>query len=157
MVELELLDGVVDIYMPDMKYADPQAGHAYSKARDYPAVNQAAVAEMHRQVGDLMLDAEGIAMRGLLVRHLVLPGGLAGTADIARFLAEEISSDTYINVMNQYRPCYKARDLPPLNRRLGRDEYERAMAEARQAGLLRFDEPHSRFLRISWTDEGTSR
>lgn len=118
---LELLDGVVDIYMPDMKYADDRVAHRYSKIKHYPAVNQTAVTEMHRQAGDLVLDENGIALRGLLVRHLVLPDGLAGTAKIARFLAQEVSRDTYINVMDQYRPCYKAGELPPLDRpKIGR-------------------------------------
>lgn len=141
---LELLDGVVDIYMPDMKYADEAVGRRYSKVPNYPAVNQAAVREMHRQVGDLVLDEEGIAQRGLLVRHLVLPEGLAGTVQIAKFLAEEISRDTYINMMDQYRPCYRASDLPPLNRRITRSEYEEAVQQAREAGLHRFDERRSR-------------
>ena len=145
---LALLDGVVDIYMPDIKYADEGTGHRYSQVRDYPAVNQAAVKEMHRQVGDLILDENGIALRGLLVRHLVLPGGLAGTAQIARFLAEEVSRDTYINVMDQYRPCYKAAGLPPLDRRITGAEFGQAVRQAREAGLHRFDERENRFLRI---------
>ncbi len=147
---LRLLDGVVDIYMPDIKYADAEVAHRYSKVKDYPAVNQAAVKEMHRQVGDLMLDENGIALRGLLVRHLVLPKGLAGTAEITRFLAEEISRDTYINVMDQYRPCYRAAELPPLDRRITREEYEHAVQQAREAGLHRFDKREPRFLRIPW-------
>ncbi|MCK4315890.1 MAG: radical SAM protein, partial [Anaerolineae bacterium] len=108
---LALLYGVVDIYMPDMKYANAETAQKYSKVKAYPTVNQAAVKEMYRQVGDLVLDENGIALRGLLVRHLVLPDELAGTAEIARFLAEEVSRDTYINIMDQYRPCYKAAEL----------------------------------------------
>ncbi len=145
---LELLDGVVDIYMPDMKYADEETAAKYSKAKRYPAVNQAAVKEMHRQVGDLVMDENGIALRGLLVRHLVLPKGLAGTSEIARFLAEDVSQDTYINVMDQYRPCYKANELPPLNRRTSRAEFNRALEQAREAGLYRFDKRELRALRI---------
>jgi putative pyruvate formate lyase activating enzyme len=145
---LELLDGVVDIYMPDMKYADEETALRYSKAKRYPAVNQAAVKEMHRQVGDLVMDERGIARRGLLVRHLVLPKGLAGTPQVARFLAEEVSPDTYINVMDQYRPCYKANELPPLDHRTSRAEYNRALEQAREAGLYRFDRRESRALRI---------
>jgi putative pyruvate formate lyase activating enzyme len=141
---LELLDGLVDIYMPDMKYADASVGHKYSRVEDYPAINQAAVREMHRQVGDLKIDEEGVAQRGLLVRHLVLPEGLAGTPQIAQFLAEEISRDTYINIMDQYRPCYNAHDWPSLDRRITRSEYEEAVQEARAAGLHRFDERKSR-------------
>jgi putative pyruvate formate lyase activating enzyme len=143
---LDLLKGVVDIYMPDMKYADADVGRKYSKVENYPQVNQAAVREMHRQVGDLAMDERGIGQRGLLVRHLVLPEGLAGTADIAAFLAEEISSDTYINIMDQYRPCYKAGRLPPLDRRSTREEYREAVQQAREAGLHRFDQRKPRFL-----------
>ena len=137
---LALLDGVVDIYMPDMKYADEQTARQYSKAHNYPAVNQAAAKEMHRQVGDLAVNDDGIALRGLLVRHLVLPGALAGTAKIAQFLAAEISRDTYINLMDQYRPCYKAARLPPLDRPITRAEYEQAVTQAREVGLHRFDQ-----------------
>jgi putative pyruvate formate lyase activating enzyme len=142
---LALLDGVVDIYMPDMKYADADAARRYSKIANYPAVNQAAVREMHRQVGDLATDERGVAQRGLLVRHLVLPEGLAGTAEVVRFLCDEISPDTYINVMAQYRPCYRAHELPPLNRRPTNEEYAGAVRLAQQAGL-RLDERRPRLL-----------
>ena len=145
---LALLDGVVDIYMPDIKYADAEIARRYSKVKEYPKVNQAAVKEMHRQVGDLVMDKSGIAQRGLLVRHLVLPAGLAGTADIARFLADEISCDTYINVMDQYRPCYRAMSMLPLDLRVTGDEYEEAVRQAREAGLHRFDRREPRFLHI---------
>jgi putative pyruvate formate lyase activating enzyme len=140
---LKLLDGVVDIYMPDIKYADAETARKYSMVERYPEVNQTAVKEMHRQVGDLVIDETGIAQRGLLVRHLVLPKGLAGTPKVARFLAEEISRDTYINVMDQYRPCHKAGELPPLNRRTSRAEFKQALEHAREAGLHRFDKPGS--------------
>jgi putative pyruvate formate lyase activating enzyme len=132
-----LLDGIIDIYMPDMKYADADIAQRFSKIRDYPKHNQAAVREMHRQVGDLVLDENGIAQRGLLVRHLVLPDGLAGTAEIVRFLAEEISPNTYINIMGQYHPAWRVRerDIAPLNRPVRRDEVEAARALAEQAGL----------------------
>jgi putative pyruvate formate lyase activating enzyme len=139
LITLGLLDGIVDIYMPDMKYADPEVGETYSEVKHYPQINQAAVKEMHLQVGDLTMDDDGIAQRGLLVRHLVLPQGLAGTREIASFLAESVSSDTYINVMDQYRPCYEAGDLPPLDRPLSRAEYQEALGAAREAGLHRFD------------------
>jgi putative pyruvate formate lyase activating enzyme len=137
---LELLDGVIDIYMPDMKYADGEVGRRYSKVADYVRVNQAAVREMHRQVGDLKINDLGLAVRGLLVRHLVLPEGLAGTQDIVRFLADEISPHTYLNVMDQYRPAYKAHHFPQLNRRISSQEYQSAIQMARQAGLDRLDE-----------------
>jgi putative pyruvate formate lyase activating enzyme len=134
---LELLDGIIDIYMPDMKYADPEEAHRFSHVRDYAAVNRSAVKEMHRQVGDLELDEQGIAVRGLLVRHLVLPGNAAGTGEVLDFLAEEVSPDTYVNIMDQYRPCYRAGDNPPLDRRISAREFEAARAGARQRGLHR--------------------
>jgi putative pyruvate formate lyase activating enzyme len=137
---LALLDGVIDIYMPDMKYASAQIGRTYSKVRNYPQVNQAAVKEMHRQVGDLQLDERGIAQRGLLVRHLVLPNGLAGTAQIVRFLAEEISKNTYLNLMDQYRPAYNAMQFDKLKRPLRPQEYQEAVELAHTAGLERLDE-----------------
>ncbi|MCR4424684.1 MAG: radical SAM protein [Firmicutes bacterium] len=137
---LSLLDGIVDIYMPDVKYSDPETGLRFSKARDYPDVVRASLKEMHRQVGDLMIDEDGIAWRGLLVRHLVLPERLAGTAEIVRFIAEELSPDTYINIMAQYRPEFRAREHPPLDRAITRGEYEEAIRLAREAGLHRFAE-----------------
>jgi putative pyruvate formate lyase activating enzyme len=137
---LALLDGVVDIYMPDMKYTDRLVARRLSKIGNYPEVNRAAIREMHRQVGDLKLDSRGIAQRGLLIRHLVLPEGLAGTEEIVHFLAEEISKNTYLNLMDQYRPCFKAHKYPPLNRRLTSDEYLEALKLAQEAGLTRLDE-----------------
>ena len=136
---LQLLDGVIDIYMPDMKYADEQIALQYSKIPDYPQVNQAAVCEMHRQVGDLQVDEQGLARRGLLVRHLVLPNNLAGTAWIIKFLAEEISTNTYLNLMDQYRPAYRAMNYPELNRRNTHQEYSFAIQTAHEAGLYRLD------------------
>lgn len=136
---LQLLEGVFDIYMPDMKYADPAVGLQLSGVRDYPDVNQAAVAEMHRQVGELVLDERGVAYRGALVRHLVLPRGLAGTAEICRFLAQRISPNTYVNVMDQYHPCHEACGIPELNRRLFPEEYAAAVKAATDAGLRRFE------------------
>lgn len=135
---LKLLDGVIDIYMPDVKYADPKVGLLFSRAKDYPKVVKAALKEMHRQVGDLLIDEDGIAWRGLLVRHLVLPEGLAGTREIVHFIAEEISPNTYINIMAQYRPEYRAREHPPLDRPVTRREYEEAVRLAKEAGLRRF-------------------
>ncbi len=136
---LALLEGVIDIYMPDLKYADAATGRKYSKIREYPRINRAVVKEMHRQVGDLQLDNRGIAKRGLLVRHLLLPDDLAGTREILRFLAEEISPNTYLNLMEQYRPCYKASEHPELNRRITLEEFERAVEWAGEIGLKRLD------------------
>jgi putative pyruvate formate lyase activating enzyme len=132
---LRLLDGIVDIYMPDMKYGDSDNAHRYSHVRDYVAVNRAAVREMHRQVGDLVMDARGIAQRGLLVRHLVLPGNVAGSDEVLAFLAHEISTDTYVNVMDQYRPCYRADENPPLDKKPGMHEFSAVVAQARDLGL----------------------
>jgi putative pyruvate formate lyase activating enzyme len=141
---LKLLDGIFDIYMPDMKYSDEQNACRFSGIDDYPRINRAAVKEMHRQVGDLEIDNQGIAKRGLLVRHLVLPDGLAGTAEVCRFLGQEISVHTYLNVMAQYRPCYKAYDVPELARSISRQEFVEAVETARSYGLHGLDriEPH---------------
>jgi putative pyruvate formate lyase activating enzyme len=117
---LELLEGVIDIYVPDMKYADPEVGLKYSEVAEYPAVNREAVKEMHRQVMDLQIDEEGVATRELLVRHLVMPSGLAGTDEVVRFLAEGISPRTYLNMMDQYRPWHKAFQIPQLSRPVSR-------------------------------------
>lgn len=145
---LALLDGVVDIYMPDIKYADERMAKKYSKIPNYPATNQAAVKEMQRQVGDLALDEHGIAQRGLLVRHLVMPNELAGTREIARFLAKEVSTNTYINVMSQYRPCYKAGRYPELNRPPTRQELKDASRAVEDAGLHRLDK--HRGIPLAW-------
>ena len=141
---LRLLDGIVDIYMPDMKYGDEKVGRRYSKVKEYPQVNQAAVREMHRQVGDLVMDEQGVALQGLLIRHLILPNGLAGTAEIAKFLAEKISPETYLNVMSQYRPMYKAHEYPRINRRPTMEELQEAVTLAHEAGLTRLDERRPR-------------
>ncbi len=136
---LTLLDGVIDIYMPDLKYSESEKARRYSKVRDYAAVNQAAVREMHRQVGDLVLEESGLAVRGLLVRHLVLPDDLAGSDAVFRFLAEEISPETYLNVMAQYRPCYRAAAYRELDRRPTGEEIRSALAAAVRHGLHRLD------------------
>jgi putative pyruvate formate lyase activating enzyme len=141
---LALLDGIVDIYMPDMKYGDSALARKYSRVRDYVEVNQAAVREMHRQVGDLVLDREGIARRGLLVRHLVLPGHAAGTERVLAFLAHEISRDTYLNLMDQYRPCYRADEYPEIDRSITAAEYREALRLAEHYGLQRLDRRPSR-------------
>ncbi len=136
---LKLLDGVVDIYMPDMKYSDERIARRFSGVKNYPEVNRAAIKEMHRQVGDLEIDERGIATRGLLVRHLVLPNGLAGTPHVVRFLAEEISKNTYLNVMAQYYPANRAFKIPALSRPLLKQEFIEAVNIAREHGLERLD------------------
>jgi putative pyruvate formate lyase activating enzyme len=134
-----LLDGIVDIYMPDMKYADARIAEQFSGIKGYPKANQDAVKEMHRQVGDLQIDEPGVAQRGLLVRHLVLPNRLAGTEEVVRFLAQEVSRDTYLNIMAQYHPCHKAFDLPRLSRRITDNEFNEAIELAHRYGLNRLD------------------
>ncbi len=136
---LRLLDGIVDIYMPDMKYSDARIAEQLSGIKDYPRANQAAVKEMHRQVGDLQMDERGVAQRGLLVRHLVLPNRLAGTEEVVRFLSQEVSRDTYLNIMAQYHPCHKAFDLPRLSRRITDKEFNEAIELAHRYGLNRLD------------------
>ncbi|MBA7615123.1 hypothetical protein ES703_22400 [subsurface metagenome] len=131
---LKLIDGYIDIYMPDMKYSDSKVAEELSSAPDYPQVNQTAVKEMHRQVGDLQTE-KGLATRGLLIRHLVLPENLAGSFEIIDFLAEQISPSTTINVMAQYRPCYKASSHPRINRRPTLEEIQSVRRYAIQKGL----------------------
>ncbi|MEJ5359386.1 MAG: radical SAM protein [Desulfobacterales bacterium] len=138
---LALLDGIVDIYMPDFKFWDPEVARASCQAPDYPEVARAALKEMHRQVGDLVVDEEGIARRGLIVRHLVLPGGLAGTREVMGFIAREISPSTYVNLLSQYRPCGRAREVEGLERALSAAEFRRAVEEARAEGITRLDRP----------------
>jgi len=126
--------------MPDMKYASGSNAKKYSNAKNYPAVNQEDVREMHRQVGDLKIDERGLATRGLLVRHLILPRNLAGTKQIVRFLADEISPNTYLNLMDQYQPAYNAHRYPEINRRINSNEYRAALKMAEDAGLTRLDD-----------------
>lgn len=135
---LKLLDGVVDIYMPDIKYADNKIGEKFSLVPRYWDVVQLAVKEMHRQVGDLVIE-DGLTTRGLLIRHLVLPNGLAGTKKVMEFLANKISKNTYVNIMAQYRPENKAFQYPELSRGITQEEYSEAVGLARKAGLWRFD------------------
>jgi len=136
---LALLDGIIDIYMPDMKYGHSAPAKRYSHVKDYVAVNRAAVKEMHRQTGDLDIGADGVARRGLLVRHLVLPDGLAGTRGVLKFLAEQVSVNTYVNIMEQYRPCYRAGENPDLDRRTTSAEFREAIGVARSLNLRRLD------------------
>jgi len=133
---LKLLEGTVDVYMPDIKYGDSRAAETYSAAPGYWEVAQEAVREMHRQVGDLRVEG-GIAVRGLLVRHLVLPEELAASANVLRFLAEEISTDTFVNIMAQYHPCHRARVYPELARRPTPEAFRQVVALAGQWGLTR--------------------
>jgi putative pyruvate formate lyase activating enzyme len=136
---LQLLEGIFDIYMPDFKFWDGEYAERFCDARDYPQVAQTAIKEMHRQVGDLVVDEDGIAQRGLLVRHLVMPNDVAGTKGVSAFLAREISPNTYVNVMDQYRPCGTADQDPLINRRLTAEEFREAVRATKKQGLKRLD------------------
>ena len=136
---IKLLDGIFDIYMPDFKYGSNESAKKLSAAPDYVEITKVAIKEMHKQVGDLKMDKRGIAERGLLIRHLVLPEGLAGTWEVMKFIVNEISKNTYVNIMDQYRPCYKAFEHPPMDRRITGEEFEEAVRIAREEGLGRLD------------------
>ncbi len=131
---LRLLDGIIDIYMPDFKFWDPAVARRTCNAGDYPEYARQSVKEMHRQVGDLVV-INGKAVRGLLVRHLVMPDNLSGSEEIMRFIAGEISPKTYVNIMDQYRPCGIAHELESLDRTITEREYSHALKAARNAGI----------------------
>lgn len=134
---LKLLDGVIDIYMPDAKYGSSEMGEKYSNISHYWEINKLALKEMHRQVGDLVLDEKGIAEHGLLVRHLVLPNQIANSFEVIKFIAEQISLNTYVNIMDQYRPCNNADRYSELTRRITSQEYREVVEYARKLGLHR--------------------
>ncbi len=134
---LRFLEGVFDIYMPDFKFSDDDVAAKLCKARDYPQIAMYAIKEMHMQVGDLLLDERGVAVRGLIVRHLVMPNGLAGTRKVMRFLAQNISKNTYVNIMDQYHPCGLAHKYPEINRYINTKEFEEALQIAREEGIHR--------------------
>jgi len=137
---IRLLDGIVDIYMPDFKYTDGAMAEKYSSgARDYPEVAAAAIEEMHRQVGELVVDESGIALRGLIIRHLVMPNNIAGTDKFVRWVEQKLTPGTYVNIMAQYRPEHKAFEYPEISRRITHSEFEQAIRWAREAGLTRLD------------------
>ncbi len=142
---LRILEGLFDIYMPDFKFWDSKVAGEFSDAPDYPEVAQEALKEMHRQVGDLVMNEQGIAQRGLLIRHLVLPQGLAGTREFMRFLAKEISPNSYVNIMAQYRPCGRASEVKALRRSITDEEYQEAIQVAHEEGITRLDERRRAF------------
>ena len=135
---LELLEGIIDLYMPDFKFWSREVASMACQAPDYPEVCRKALMEMHRQVGDLVIEG-GVARQGLLVRHLVMPQGLAGTRDIMHFIATQISVETYVNIMEQYRPCGQSFEIKALNRRISKIEFKEAVGHAQEQGLLRLD------------------
>ena len=135
---LQLMDGIIDIYMPDFKFWAPKVAEETCHAPDYPDIAKAAIKEMHRQTGDLLIK-DGIAVQGLLVRHLVMPGDLAGTKEIMHFIAKQISENTYINIMSQYRPCGTVYHHKYLSRSVTADEFETAVRLAKHEGLRRLD------------------
>ncbi len=137
---LKLLDGVIDIYMPDCKFQSAEVANRYTAARDYPEVMFRAVSEMFRQVGDLQLNDSGLAQRGLLIRHLIMPGMLEETKGILEFIATKISKNTYVNLMDQYRPCHRANEFESLKNTLTAQEYQKALKLAKEAGLRRLDQ-----------------
>jgi len=134
---VRLLEGIIDIYMPDVKYLDSGPSKKFSAAPDYPEVVKEVLREMHRQVGDLTGDSKGIAERGLLIRHLVMPNGMASSEAVLKFIAEEISVHSYVNIMDQYRPEYRAHECPEINRRITQKEYLEAIQWAKHYHLYR--------------------
>ena len=137
---LNLLDGVIDIYMPDFKFWHAESSKNYCDADDYPEVARESIGEMFRQVGDLQINDEGVATRGLLIRHLLMPGGLEETKSIVKFIAESISPRTYLNIMDQYRPCGVCADYPELKQSITTNQYQEAIDFAKQVGLQRLDQ-----------------
>jgi len=133
---IEILEGVVDIYMPDAKFSNHKHAKIYANAPDYFNILKPALKEMHRQVGILKID-NGIAYRGLLIRHLVMPNDVAGSESILRFIAEELSLESYVNIMSQYHPCFQATNIPSINRRITSEEYYQAIEIAKKFGLHR--------------------
>jgi putative pyruvate formate lyase activating enzyme len=148
---LRLLEDIIDIYMPDIKYSNDEHARQYSGAKDYWEVARKAVAEMYRQVGNLECSAMGIARRGLLIRHLVLPNGTAGSRAVLEFVARELSPDTYINIMDQYHPSYRSRDIPGLSRCITSKEFSEVTGYARMLGLHRGFEAEERFTANSFS------
>ncbi len=143
---LKLLEGVIDIYMPDFKFWEKDVAEIVCQARNYPEKAKSALIEMHRQVGDLVINENGIAERGLLVRHLVMPKGYAGTRKIMRFIAKEISVNSYVNIMPQYRPCGRAEEIKDISGFPTNNEILGALKIAQEEGIYRIDRPGRRFM-----------
>jgi putative pyruvate formate lyase activating enzyme len=137
---LKKLDGVVDIYLPDFKYWEPAMAKMYSSgAEGYPEITKRALLEMHRQVGVAKPDKNGLMYRGLMIRHLVMPNNVSGPREVIEWIAQNLPKDTYLNIMSQYRPMYKAFEYPQISRRINKQEYEEAVSLARELGLTNLD------------------
>lgn len=134
---IELLSGVIDIYMPDIKYGNNENGYKYSGVKDYWDLVRISVKKMHSQVGDLVINSQGIAERGLIIRHLVLPNNIADSERVLEFISKEISKNTFVNIMAQYRPCYRAQEFKELSRGITQEEYEKVLKKAKELGLKR--------------------
>ena len=150
---LRLLDGIVDIYMPDFKFWDREMSRLYMKAPDYPEAARRVIREMHRQVGPLKFDERGLARRGVLLRHLIMPGGIAGSREIFQWVAADVSADTYVNIMDQYNPAGRVgtdERYETINRRIHPHELEAAVRAARDAGLHRLDVRRPRSPHLPW-------
>lgn len=147
---LALTDGVVDIYMPDFKFWDPEKARLYAKAPDYPEAARRAIREMHRQVGPLVTDEQGVALRGVLLRHLVMPGNAAGTTDVMQWIARELGPETYVNLMAQYRPACRvtSKEYPEINRTITANEFQQARHTFYSAGLHRLDSDSAATLEV---------
>jgi putative pyruvate formate lyase activating enzyme len=143
---LKLMEGIVDIYMPDFKFWDPKVAKMACNAENYPQVARKALLEMHRQVGDLVLDSKGIAQRGMIIRHLVLPDGYAGSREIMHFIADKLSTDSYVNIMKQYRPCGNADQIKALSKHPSQHDFDTAFEAARKEGITRLDKPRRVFM-----------
>lgn len=137
---LKLLDGIIDIYLPDAKYSNNEIALNYSQVPNYFEIMKKAIKEMWQQVGNLIINDEGIAVKGLLVRHLVLPNNLAGSEKIFEFLAKEVSVNTFINIMDQYYPCYKASHYPELKRKITQEEYKKTIELAKKFNLKKISQ-----------------
>ncbi len=132
---LRLLDGIIDIYLPDAKYSDPAMAQKYSNAPDYPAINKAAIKEMQRQVGTLRLDENGIAVKGIIIRHLVLPNNISGSIEVLNFVAKEVSPETFVSIMGQYHTANKSDRIPELARKISSEEYAAVITAAEELGM----------------------
>ncbi len=147
---LRALEGLIDIYLPDFKFWTVETARELCGAENYAAIARAAIREMHRQVGDLVMDEKGRAVTGVLVRHLIIPGYFEESRSILTWLARDLSINTYVNLMGHYRPCHLAKDSPPIHRSLSREEYQTVLQWAQELGLNRLDATHQKLYELIW-------